>query len=106
MADAPATHIVGTDAPRRLDAFLHRVLPGLSRRLVHAVIQDGGVRVNDRPARKGTLLRTGDRVIVPAIGPQPSARSRRSSVRHRTGCCPHPRTATSGVSARLTTIRA
>jgi 23S rRNA pseudouridine1911/1915/1917 synthase len=69
MADAPATHIVGTDAPRRLDAFLHRVLPGLSRRLVHAVIQDGGVRVNDRPARKGTLLRTGDRVIVPAIGP-------------------------------------
>lgn len=68
MDDAPATHVVADGAPRRLDAFLHTLFPQLSRRLVHAVIAEGAVRVNGRPGRKGTLLAPGDHVTAPRIG--------------------------------------
>jgi 23S rRNA pseudouridine1911/1915/1917 synthase len=67
--DSTTTHVVTESAPRRLDAFLHALLPGLSRRLVHTVIAEGAVRVNGRPGRKGTLLEPGDRVTAPQIGP-------------------------------------
>jgi len=68
MDDGSATHVVAEGAPRRLDAFLHGLLPTLSRRLVQAVIAEGAVRVNGRPGRKGTLLAPGDRVTAPRIG--------------------------------------
>jgi 23S rRNA pseudouridine1911/1915/1917 synthase len=59
----------------RLDGFLHRALPGWSRRLVHRLIAEGGVRVNGRRVGKGTRLRRGDHVVVPdvpdAIVPEP-----------------------------------
>jgi len=53
----------------RLDAFVHVARPGLSRRLVRRLIAEGAVRVNGRPATKGTRLRPGDRVILPALAP-------------------------------------
>ena len=51
----------------RLDAFLHRRLPALSRRLVRRVIAEGLVRVNGRPGAKGTRLLPGDRVTLPEL---------------------------------------
>ena len=62
------TLTVGTEeAAVRLDAFLQGVLRGCSRRVVHRVIAAGEVRVNGRPARKGTRLRAGDQVTAPAL---------------------------------------
>ena len=64
-----------TVAAVRLDAFLHEALPGSSRRLVRRLIAAGEVRVNGRPARKGTRLRPGDRVTAPdlpgTLAPEP-----------------------------------
>src|SRR5262249_54940842 len=64
------------ETPARLDAFVHAALAGASRRLVHRLIADGTVRVNDRSARKGTRLRAGDRVTLPAlpasVAPEPA----------------------------------
>jgi 23S rRNA pseudouridine1911/1915/1917 synthase len=62
------TLTVGADgAAVRLDTFLHEALRGCSRRAVRRVIAAGEVRVNGRPARKGTRLRAGDRVTAPAL---------------------------------------
>jgi 23S rRNA pseudouridine1911/1915/1917 synthase len=76
MMDVTLT--VGADpwlVATRLDAFVHAALPGLSRRLVHRLIAEGGVRVNGRPAPKGARLRPGDVVSLPAlpasIAPEP-----------------------------------
>lgn len=60
------TLTVGT-AGERLDAFVQRSVPGLSRRLVQRLIAEGDVRVNARRARKGTRLRDGDQVTVPEL---------------------------------------
>ena len=60
---------VTCSAPTRLDAFVQRALPGLSRRIVRRLIAEGAVRVNDGRAPKGRLLRPGDRVMFPALVP-------------------------------------
>jgi 23S rRNA pseudouridine1911/1915/1917 synthase len=52
----------------RLDVFLGRELPGVSRRVVRRVIDEGQVRVNGRRAAKGVRLRAGDVVRLPALG--------------------------------------
>ena len=66
----PGTFVTLTcSAPCRLDAFVQRALAGLSRRVVRRLIAEGAVRVNDEPARKGRLLRPGDRVAFPALVP-------------------------------------
>ena len=66
---------VTCSAPTRLDAFVQRALPGLSRRIVRRLIAEGAVRVNEGRAPKGRLLRPGDRVtfpaLVPAVRPEP-----------------------------------
>ena len=59
---------VGEAGAPRLEAFVRACMPGLSRRLVRALIVEGLVQVNGRPARKGTRLAPGDRVSVPAPG--------------------------------------
>lgn len=61
------TLTVGGAAGERLDAFVHRAVPGLSRRLVRRLIAGGDVRVNARRARKGTRLGAGDRVTLPEL---------------------------------------
>ncbi len=59
------------DEPARLDAFVRRVYPALSRRVAHRLIDDGLVRVNGRVAAKGTRLVAGDRVVLPAVRLEP-----------------------------------
>jgi len=59
------------DTPARLDAFVRRVYPSLSRRVAHRLIDDGLVRVNGRVAAKGTRLIPGDRVALPAVELEP-----------------------------------
>jgi len=67
------------DAPQRLDHFLCRRLPHLSRRHLQSLIGAGDVRVNGRRAtKKGIHLRIGDTVTlarqwvaVRSVQPQP-----------------------------------
>src|SRR5262245_6686225 len=66
----PGTFVTLTcSGPSRLDRFVQGALAGLSRRVVRRLIAEGVVRVNDEPARKGGLLRAGDRVALPALVP-------------------------------------
>lgn len=58
--------VVASGPSERLDRWLRRELPGLSRRVVHALIDDGSVRLDGRPAAKGTVVQAGTRVTLPA----------------------------------------
>ena len=58
---------VGPELAGRLDAAVRRLAPGFSRRLVRALIAEGAVRVNGRPARKGARVAPGDVVELPAL---------------------------------------
>lgn len=59
----------GGAAPR-LDHFLQRALPGLSRRLLRRLVAAGEVAVNGRRAAKGLRLSVGDRVTLPDLAPR------------------------------------
>jgi 23S rRNA pseudouridine1911/1915/1917 synthase len=48
----------------RLDVFVARRCPGLSRSLVQRLIREGRVTVGGRPGRAGQRLERGDRVLV------------------------------------------
>ncbi len=52
----------------RLDIVARRLLPAMSRRVLHALIVDGEITVNGRPAAKGTRLTAGDVVEAPVLG--------------------------------------
>ena len=54
-------HTVPINAPR-LDQYLAGLLEGQSRSQVQRLIAQGHVRLNDRPARAGSRLRSGDRL--------------------------------------------
>jgi 23S rRNA pseudouridine1911/1915/1917 synthase len=54
--------------PARLDAVVRATLPGASRRLVRALIEDGSVRVNGRRAAKGSRVVAGDVLELPNLG--------------------------------------
>ena len=57
----------------RLDVFVARRRPGLSRTIVQRLIREGRVSVGGRPGRAGQRLERGDRVLVrmPLEGPEP-----------------------------------
>lgn len=57
----------------RLDVFVARRCPGLSRSLVQRLIREGRVTVDDRPARAGQRLERGDRVLVRVPPREPEA---------------------------------
>ena len=58
----------------RIDRFLKRRLPELSRREIAFWIQEQGVLRNGRPVRKGAILHEGDRVDLRIpFGPSGSA---------------------------------
>jgi len=66
--------VVASGPSERLDRWLRRVLPGLSRRLAHTLIADGTVRLDGRRATKGTLVQAGMRVTLPrsvVLAPNP-----------------------------------
>jgi 23S rRNA pseudouridine1911/1915/1917 synthase len=66
--------VVAGGPSERLDHWLRRALPGLSRRLVHALIADGSVRVDGRRARKGSMVHAGMSVTLPsALALEPNA---------------------------------
>lgn len=54
------------DGSVRLDAFVRRHWPALSRRVVRLLIHDGAIRLNGRRATKGTTLSSGDEVTLEA----------------------------------------
>ena len=59
----------------RLDTFLARHLPGVSRRAIFSLIDDGQVGLNQRPGKKGDRVRSGDRVqarVRLCLRPSPS----------------------------------
>ncbi len=67
------------EAHQRLDQYLRASIPGLSRGAALRLLRQGKVRVDGRAAKKGTLLRPGQRVTVDAgawqasPAPQPEA---------------------------------
>jgi len=60
-------------AGERLDRFLAGAQPDLSRSRLQALIRDGLVRVNGRPARVSHRLADGDRVVLEPPVPRASA---------------------------------
>ncbi len=77
-ADDPVELTVGEGAAGRLDVFLARHLPDLSRRRTRELIDRGLVRINGRRARKGGAVQPGDVVRIDAaaepvrLAPQPA----------------------------------
>ena len=73
MSTDAAERSVPVVAPGRLDAIVRAALPGLSRRVVRALIAEGAVRVDGRRATKGARVPAGAVVTVPALpaGPAP-----------------------------------
>jgi len=62
------------EAAERLDKFLTRLVPDISRNRIQTLISDGYVTVNDRPAEKsGQLLAIGDVVTLEMPAPEPSS---------------------------------
>lgn len=57
-----ALHFTVEEAGERLDVFLARRCPGMSRSHVQKIIAADGVRVNGRPKKARYLLQTGDEV--------------------------------------------
>ena len=55
----------------RLDAFLSRILPDLSRSAAQKHIAEGNVRLNGKPAKKNDRLEPGDSVSITIPEPKP-----------------------------------
>lgn len=62
--------ILARDQGERLDVFVARHCPGLSRSRAHRLIQEGQVTVNDRRAKPSLVVQPGDRVSVRVPPPQ------------------------------------
>jgi 23S rRNA pseudouridine1911/1915/1917 synthase len=56
----------------RLDLFIVRQMPALSRSLIQKLIEDGHILLNGRPAKASLKLREGDLVSVTIPPPEPS----------------------------------
>ena len=54
----------GSGAGARLDLFLTRNVPGLTRSQAHKIISEGGVRVDGSLRKPGSRLRAGERIEV------------------------------------------
>ncbi len=63
--------LVADHPDERLDAYLARVVPDLSRSHAQKLIESGQVTVNGRPAKPALRLTPGDRVYVRLPEPQP-----------------------------------
>ncbi len=65
MIDVAQWAVAAREDGLRLDTFLAAHLPSLSRREIAEVIVSGRVRLNGRPGKKGTRIRSGDIVTAP-----------------------------------------
>ena len=64
MASSRSLKVEGSGTGARLDAWIARQLPELSRARVQALMAQGAVRLGGRPARPSTRLRGGEDVTV------------------------------------------
>lgn len=63
--------ILSADIPQeRLDAFLARSIPGLSRSAAQKLIEEGSVTKNGGPAKKNDKLSPGDRIEITVSEPE------------------------------------
>jgi 23S rRNA pseudouridine1911/1915/1917 synthase len=65
------TDLVADVAGERLDVFIARRLPDLTRSRVQRLIADGAIKVDGERAKAGLRLKTGDRVSVDVPPPAP-----------------------------------
>ncbi len=65
---------VESDGNTRLDLFLKKRLPELSRAQIQKAIREGLVLLNDRKARPGQRIRAGDRIELTLTEPGPEDR--------------------------------
>jgi 23S rRNA pseudouridine1911/1915/1917 synthase len=70
---ALSAEVAAGDAGRRLDAWLARAWPELSRARIQSLIADGAVTVDGVPVRASTKVRTGQRAHVTLPEPAPAA---------------------------------
>lgn len=63
------TTLEHTGTACRFETAVRRALGDVSRRLVRRLIDEGAATLNGRTARKGTTVRPGDRIGLPAIPP-------------------------------------
>lgn len=71
MTNQPKTILIEAEqAGLRLDAFLARALPDLSRKKAAALIRDGAVRLDGKPAAKAAILRAGQAVTITGVSEQ------------------------------------
>ncbi len=61
------------DAPQRLDLFLSRRCPQLSRSRIQGLIREGAIQVNGQTSRPRYLVRPGDQVELELPAPEPLA---------------------------------
>ena len=75
VSPVPWTQVVvpAEHAKRRLDVFVARALPHLSRSRVQDLIGQGNILLNRKPARARETVHTGDVVSVQEPPPQPAA---------------------------------
>jgi 23S rRNA pseudouridine1911/1915/1917 synthase len=71
MPSSRSLKVEGSEAGARLDTWIARQLPDLSRARVQALMAEGGIRVGGRPSRPSLRLRGGEDVTV--VLPDPVA---------------------------------
>jgi 23S rRNA pseudouridine1911/1915/1917 synthase len=73
MTQAPTTELVADTDGERLDVFVARRLPELTRSRVRRLIDGGHVRLGEHLAKAGTRLEVGQRVRVEVPAPEPAS---------------------------------
>lgn len=71
MGGEHALTVAPEEAGERLDVFLHRRLPDLSRSLLKRLIEEGRVRIDGRAPKASRMLRAGERVELEVPPPPP-----------------------------------
>ena len=61
------------ESPKRLDLFLANRDPALSRSALQRLIEEGRIRLNDRPVKPSQKIKPGDRIILEIPRPAPLA---------------------------------
>jgi 23S rRNA pseudouridine1911/1915/1917 synthase len=72
MPDVRRLEVETAAAGERLDAWLARRLPDLSRSRVQALLRDGAIQLDGRPARASARVRAGQAVVVDVPRPAPA----------------------------------
>lgn len=63
--------VTSGETPKRVDLFLAHRDPALSRVMVQRLIEEGRIRINDRPTKPSYKIRPGDRITLTIPRPEP-----------------------------------